>query len=59
MSLISEFTARRMASKMEKYQQEMGERFKDLSPKEAQKAAQEFLKEMQKQQEQKWPQYTG
>ena len=53
MSLTSEFAARRMASKMEKYQQEMGERFKDLSPEEAQKAAQEFLKEMQKQQEQK------
>ncbi len=53
MSLTSEFAARRMASKTEKYQQQMGEKFKDLSPKEAQKAAQEFLKQMQKQQGEK------
>jgi len=38
MSLTSEFAARRMASKMEKYKQ-MGQGYKDLSPEDAQKAA--------------------
>ena len=53
MGLTSEFAARRAKSRVEKYQREMGKQFKDLTPEEAKKAAQEFLKQMQKQQEQK------
>ncbi|MBW1729719.1 MAG: YIP1 family protein [Deltaproteobacteria bacterium] len=51
MSLTSQFAARRMASRMERFQQEMGKQMKDLSPEEARKAAQDLLKQMQQRQQ--------
>ena len=51
MSITSEFAARRMKSRIEKYQEEMGKRLKNLTPEEAKKTAQEFLKQLQKQQQ--------
>ncbi|RLB38599.1 MAG: hypothetical protein DRH12_12665 [Deltaproteobacteria bacterium] len=52
-SITSQFAARRLERKVEKFKQEMGKEFKNLSPEEQKKAAQEFLEQIQKQQEKK------